>query len=65
MTQALRSPGSTLKPLIYGLAFDRGLAHPETLIADRPTDFDGYRAAELRRRRSAARSGARRAAACR
>lgn len=43
MTQALRSPGSTLKPLIYGLAFDRGLAHPETLIADRPTDFAGYR----------------------
>jgi len=43
MTQALRSPGSTLKPLIYGLAFDRGLVHPETLIADRPVDFDGYR----------------------
>jgi penicillin-binding protein 1C len=43
MTQGLRSPGSTLKPLIYGLAFDRGLAHPETLIADRPTDFAGYR----------------------
>jgi len=43
MTIALRSPGSTLKPLIYGLAFDRGLAHPETLIADRPTDFAGYR----------------------
>jgi len=43
MTIALRSPGSTLKPLIYGLAFDRGLAHPETLIADRPADFAGYR----------------------
>ncbi|KAA9006984.1 penicillin-binding protein 1C [Histidinibacterium aquaticum] len=42
MTQALRSPGSTLKPLIYGLAFDQGLAHPETLIADRPVSFDGY-----------------------
>lgn len=42
MTAALRSPGSTLKPLIYGLAFDRGLVHPETLIADRPTDFGGY-----------------------
>lgn len=42
MTQALRSPGSTLKPLIYGLAFDEGLAHPETLIDDRPVDFDGY-----------------------
>lgn len=43
MTRAVRSPGSTLKPLIYGLAFDRGLAHPETLIADAPTDFNGYR----------------------
>lgn len=43
MTQALRSPGSTLKPLVYGLAFDEGLAHPETLLEDRPTDFNGYR----------------------
>jgi penicillin-binding protein 1C len=43
MTIASRSPGSTLKPLIYGLAFDEGLGHPETLIDDRPTDFDGYR----------------------
>ena len=43
MTQALRSPGSTLKPLVYGLAFDEGLAHPETLIEDRPSDFGGYR----------------------
>ena len=43
MTTALRSPGSTLKPLIYGLAFDQGLAHPETLIDDQPTDFNGYR----------------------
>ncbi|MEO8242020.1 MAG: penicillin-binding protein 1C [bacterium] len=43
MTTAIRSPGSTLKPLIYGLAFDEGLAHPETLIDDKPTDFSGYR----------------------
>ncbi|MDZ4135868.1 MAG: penicillin-binding protein 1C [Paracoccaceae bacterium] len=42
MTQAVRSPGSTLKPLIYGLAFDEGLAHPETLVEDRPMDFGGY-----------------------
>jgi penicillin-binding protein 1C len=42
MTQALRSPGSTLKPLIYGLAFEQGLAHPESLIEDRPTGFSGY-----------------------
>ena len=43
MTQALRSPGSTLKPLIYGLAFDQGLAHPETMIDDAPLSFAGYR----------------------
>lgn len=43
MTMAARSPGSTLKPLIYGLAFDRGLAHPETIVSDRPMDFAGYR----------------------
>ncbi len=42
MTMALRSPGSTLKPLIYALAFDQGLAHPETLIDDQPVNFDGY-----------------------
>ena len=43
MTRALRSPGSTLKPAIYGLAFDAGLVHPSTLIEDRPADFMGYR----------------------
>ncbi|MEJ6398340.1 penicillin-binding protein 1C [Yoonia sp. 208BN28-4] len=42
LTQAMRSPGSTLKPLVYGIGFDQGLIHPETLIADRPTDFGGY-----------------------
>ena len=42
MTTAVRSPGSTLKPLIYGLAFELGLAHPESLIEDRPTAFNGY-----------------------
>jgi penicillin-binding protein 1C len=42
MTRAWRSPGSTLKPLIYALAFDEGLAHPETLIEDRPVRFGTY-----------------------
>jgi len=42
MTTAVRSPGSTLKPLIYGLAFELGLAHPESLIEDRPTAFNNY-----------------------
>jgi penicillin-binding protein 1C len=35
MTVALRSPGSTLKPFIYGLGIEDGLIHPETLIEDR------------------------------
>ena len=42
MTEALRSPGSTLKPLVYGLAFDEGLAHPETMIDDKPVNFGTY-----------------------
>ena len=36
MTQAVRSPGSALKPFIYGMGFEAGNAHPETLIQDRP-----------------------------
>jgi penicillin-binding protein 1C len=43
LTQTLRSPGSTLKPFVYGLAFEDGLAHPETLVDDRPTRFGSYR----------------------
>ncbi len=42
MVGALRSPGSTLKPFIYGLAFEAGLAHPETLIEDRAVRFGSY-----------------------
>jgi penicillin-binding protein 1C len=42
MTQALRSPGSTLKPFIYGLGFEDGLIHPETLIDDRPVRYGSY-----------------------
>ncbi len=42
MTRAVRSPGSTLKPFVYGLAFEAGLGHPETLIEDRPTRFGRY-----------------------
>ncbi|MEJ2374125.1 MAG: penicillin-binding protein 1C [Pseudolabrys sp.] len=42
MTQALRSPGSALKPFIYGLGFEDGLIHPETLIDDKPVRFGNY-----------------------
>ncbi len=43
MTKVLRSPGSTLKPFIYGLAFEQGLVAQQTLIEDSPADFSGYR----------------------
>ncbi|MGZ2434452.1 penicillin-binding protein 1C [Rhizobium redzepovicii] len=43
MTRVNRSPGSTLKPFIYGLAFEQGLVSQETIIEDRPADFFGYR----------------------
>ena len=43
MTRGVRSPGSALKPFIYGLAFEDGIAHPETLIEDRPTRFGAWR----------------------
>ena len=42
MATAVRSPGSTLKPFIYGLAFEAGFAHPEMLIDDRPVRFGTY-----------------------
>ncbi|MFP2907961.1 penicillin-binding protein 1C [Pyxidicoccus sp. 3LFB2] len=41
-TQAKRSPGSALKPFIYGLGFDQGLLHPRTMMKDASTGFRGY-----------------------
>ncbi|RST80059.1 penicillin-binding protein 1C, partial [Aquibium carbonis] len=43
MTKAERSPGSTLKPFIYGLALEDGLVMQETMVEDRPANFSGYR----------------------
>ena len=42
MASAVRSPGSTLKPFIYGLGFEDGFLHPETLVDDRPTRYGAY-----------------------
>ena len=42
MTQAIRSPGSTLKPFIYALGFEKHFIHPNTLILDRETRFGDY-----------------------
>ncbi len=39
---AFRSPGSTLKPLIYGLGFDLGLIHPETYVLNDQMRFGAY-----------------------
>lgn len=49
MTRAIRSPGSTLKPFIYAMAYETGLAHPETLIEDRPSRFGTYAPANFDR----------------
>jgi len=42
MTRAIRSPGSALKPFLYSIAFDEGIAAPETLVRDAPRRFGGY-----------------------
>lgn len=40
--QAIRSPGSTLKPLIYGLAFDQGILTPKSIVNDVRVNYSGY-----------------------
>lgn len=42
LAQAVRSPGSALKPFIYAMAFEAGIAHPETMVDDRPSRFASY-----------------------
>jgi penicillin-binding protein 1C len=42
LTRAVRSPGSALKPLLYGMAFQQGLVRPDTPIADLPHQFGAY-----------------------
>jgi penicillin-binding protein 1C len=42
LTAQARSPGSTLKPFIYALAFDDGAAAPDTRVSDLPRRFNGY-----------------------
>jgi penicillin-binding protein 1C len=40
--RARRSPGSALKPFIYGLALEQGLIHPRSLLVDAPLTFADY-----------------------
>ncbi len=42
LANAVRSPGSALKPFIYALAFDAGIAHPSTILEDRRVHFGAY-----------------------
>ena len=39
---AIRQPGSALKPLMYGLCFDNGLLTPKTVLTDVPLNIKGY-----------------------
>lgn len=41
-TAAKRSPGSALKPFIYGLALDQGVLHPQTILKDAPSNFGPF-----------------------
>lgn len=50
MTASIRSPGSTLKPFIYGFAFDDGLSAPGSFILDAPTRFGSYQPENFNRR---------------
>lgn len=43
MISAQRSPGSTLKPFLYGMALDAGLIHSESLLQDVPRRYGDYR----------------------
>ncbi len=47
MVRATRSPGSTLKPFLYGLAIDDGLVHSGSLLVDAPMGFGDYRPANF------------------
>ncbi|NIJ56018.1 penicillin-binding protein 1C [Dyadobacter arcticus] len=40
--RAVRSPGSTLKPLLYAAAFDKGITTPKKVLNDVPSNFSGY-----------------------
>lgn len=40
--RAIRSPGSTLKPILYATAFDKGIITPKMTVNDVPINFSGY-----------------------
>ncbi|WP_017930505.1 penicillin-binding protein 1C [Robiginitomaculum antarcticum] len=50
MTQRMRSPGSALKPFIFALAFEDGIASPGSKLMDAPTRFGSYQPQNFTRR---------------
>lgn len=48
--KAVRSPGSTLKPLLYAIAFDKGMITPKSAVNDVPTNFGGFEPENFDRR---------------
>ena len=40
--EAMRSPGSVLKPFIFGLAVEKGLIHPKSMMKDAPKQYGAY-----------------------
>ncbi len=51
---APRSPGSLLKPMLYGLALSEGLITPRQLLLDIPANFRGFNPANFNNRFSGA-----------
>jgi penicillin-binding protein 1C len=43
IVRAVRSPGSALKPFVYGMAFEKLVVHPDTIVTDRSIEIAGYR----------------------
>lgn len=54
MVSSVRSPGSALKPFIYGMALDKGLIHSHSLLLDAPRVFSSYQAGNFRQNFSGA-----------
>ena len=49
MVKASRSPGSTMKPFIYGMALDEGLIHSQSMLMDVPVQFGDYHPVNFQR----------------
>lgn len=50
MANTARQPGSSIKPLYYTEALQRGIITPATIMEDKPTNFGGYQPQNADRR---------------